>query len=70
MWAKFLTRLREPSTYAGVAAVVLGAGQLAKVNEAPALADLINQAGASAAVDPVTGVVALVAGLIAIFRKG
>ena len=69
MWAKFLARLREPSTAAGVAAVILGAGQLAKVREAPALADLVTQAGAVAVADPVLGAVALVAGLVAMFRK-
>ncbi len=68
MWQKFLARLREPSSAAGLAAVVIGLGQLAKVNEAPAIAEVIGQAGAAAAVDPVVGAVALIAGLVAIFR--
>lgn len=38
-WLK--KRLAEPSTYAGLAAVVAGAGQLAKVNEAPVVAEAI-----------------------------
>jgi hypothetical protein len=38
-WLK--KRLSEPTTYAGLAAIVMGAGQLGKVNEAPAVADAI-----------------------------
>lgn len=42
-WLK--KRLNEPSTYAGLAAIAMGAGQLAKVNEAPVIAEAITQAG-------------------------
>lgn len=65
-----LKRLSEPSTWGGLAAVTIGAGQLAKVNEAPAIADAVGQAGqAFVAGDTIGGAAALVFGLVAAFRK-
>jgi hypothetical protein len=40
----FKKRLAEPSTYAGLAAVILGGGQLAKISEAPAMAEAVASA--------------------------
>lgn len=41
----FLDRVKEPSSYAGLAAVVMGLGQVARVNEAPVVADAIVNVG-------------------------
>ena len=48
MWDKIKQRFAEPSTYAGLAAVTVGVGQVAKINEAPQVAELIGQAGQAA----------------------
>ncbi|MGD1880003.1 MAG: hypothetical protein ACFB13_21175 [Kiloniellaceae bacterium] len=42
---KFLARLAEPSTYAGLAAIVSGAGLVGKINEAPQIVDAMSGAG-------------------------
>ena len=66
----FLKRIREPSTWGGLAAVTIGAGQLAKVNEAPAVAEAVGQAGqAFVNGDTLGGAAALVFGLVAAFTK-
>jgi len=44
----FVDRLKEGSTYAGVAAVVIGGGQLLDWDEAPQVAGIIQQAGEQA----------------------
>jgi hypothetical protein len=61
----FLKRLREPSTWGGVAMLTLAAGQLGKINEAPAVAGVLESVGQSVAggADPVTAGVLLVGGL-------
>jgi hypothetical protein len=38
-------RLREGSTWAGLSAVMMGVGQLGKVNEAPAVSDALTNVG-------------------------
>lgn len=70
MLAKLLARLREASTWAGVGLVVTGVGQVARINEAPQVADVLTQAGAAAVADPLVGIAVAIAGLVAIFRKG
>lgn len=45
MIQKILSRLREPSTYAGLAAVVVGVGELARINEAHSVAAVITSFG-------------------------
>lgn len=35
------SRLREPSTYAGLGAILLGLGQIFDINEAPAVAETV-----------------------------
>lgn len=67
----FLKRLREPSTYLGLAAVTTGVGQLGKVNEAPAVADALMGAGQAVAggVDPVTAGFIALAGVLGVFLK-
>lgn len=68
MWGKLLSRLAEPSSWAGLAAVVAGVGQLGKIEEAPAIVDVIGQAGqAVGANGPFGGLVALGLGLVAVF---
>ena len=71
MLDKILDRLREPSTYAGLAAVAVGAGQVFDISEAPAVADAIGSAGATmtATGDPIMGGAALVFGLLAILLR-
>lgn len=61
-WLK--RRLAEGSTYNGLAAIVLGAGMLGKVNEARAIADGIAAAGpAFANGDYIGGALLLLGGL-------
>ena len=40
-------RFKEPSTYAGVAAIVAGVGQVVDFNEAPAIAEGLNHVTAA-----------------------
>jgi hypothetical protein len=70
MWKKLQERLREPSTYAGLAAVTVGVGQVGKIEEAPQVAELIGQAGQAAVTgDYVTAVGMGLFGLLSIFMK-
>lgn len=69
MWAWFLRRVSEPSTWAGIAAVVSGAGVLGKVNEAPAIADAIGQAGPALASGDYLGGGMIIAGALAMLLK-
>lgn len=70
MWGKIKDRLSEPSTYAGLAAATVGIGQVAKIDEAPQVADLIGQAGQAAVTgDYVTTGGMLLFGLLSIFMK-
>lgn len=66
-----LNRAKEPSSYAGVAAITLGLGQLFKINEAGEIATTIGDAGAIALAtgDPVLGLIALAAGVAAVFAR-
>lgn len=45
----FLKRLSEPSTYAGLAAIFMGADKVFDINEAPAVADGLAVAGQAVA---------------------
>lgn len=69
--SNILDRLREPSTYAGLAAVAVGAGQVFDISEAPAVAEAIGAAGATvtATGDPIMGGAALFFGLLAMFMR-
>lgn len=62
-------RLSEPSTFAGLAAMILGAGELGKIREAPAVADAITGAGQAIAsgMDPITAGIITLGGLAAVF---
>ncbi|RKQ73115.1 hypothetical protein [Oceanibaculum indicum] len=60
-----LDRLKEPSTYAGLAAVVLGAGQLGKIDEAPSVAGAIMDGAAAMQVDPIMGGLTILGGILA-----
>ncbi len=44
--SKVVDRFKEPSTYAGLAAVVAGIGQMFVIHEAAPVADAINQVAA------------------------
>lgn len=66
-----LKRLREPTTYLGLAALTTGAGQLGKINEAPAVADALMGAGQAVAggVDPMTAALMSIAGVLGVFMR-
>lgn len=66
-----LKRLSEPSTYAGLAGVIVGAGQLGKINEAPAVADAVAAGGQAVAAGAPAwmAAAAVVTGLLAAFLK-
>jgi len=67
-WIK--DRMREASTYAGLATLTLAVGQLAKVNEAPAIADAVsNAAPALTAGDWLSGLLTFGFGVVAAFKK-
>lgn len=71
MMQYFFKRLREPSTWLGLAALISGGGQLAKVNEAPAIADAVAGVGQAVAggADLVTAGTLAVGGLVAAFMR-
>ena len=70
MWDKIKDRLSEPSTWGGLAAATVGVGQVAKINEAPQVAELIGQAGQAAVTgDYVTAVGMGLFGLLSIFMR-
>lgn len=70
MMNRILERLREPSTFAGLSAITLGLGEVARINEAPAVASTIAHAGEQAITGNFIGAgVALFTGLFAIFMK-
>lgn len=72
--SKIFDRMREPSSYAGLAAIVAGLGQIFKVDEAPGLAQVLTETGATVAQAPdgrtaaITAGITLALGLAAIFR--
>lgn len=67
---KLLKRFSEPSTWAGLAALTIGAGQIGKINEAPEVAAMINNAGdALASGSGLNGIITLLAGLVAMFMR-
>ncbi len=67
-WLK--DRMGEPSTYAGLAAILAGVGQLADINEAPAIADAITNAAPLALSGNWVGAVgALLMGSLAVFMR-
>lgn len=69
MFKSLFDRFREPSTYAGLAGIAFGVGQVVDFNESEQVAGALTQAGEVVAQtgDPVMGGVALVGGLLAIF---
>lgn len=67
---KIVKRFREPSTYAGLGAVILGAGQLFNLEQASQISTLVIQAGTRiTSGDYVTAGVTVALGLAAIFVK-
>ena len=70
MWDKIKDRLSEPSTRGGLAAATVGVGQVAKINEAPQVADVIGQAGQAFVMgDYVTAGAVGLMGLFSVFMK-
>jgi len=65
-----MSRWKEPSTYAGIAAIIGGAGVLGKVNEAPAIADAVNTAAIPLAQGNwQVGLGMIVAGILSVLLK-
>lgn len=70
MWDKIKERFSEKSTYVGLATAAVGIGEVAKINEAPQVADVITQAGKAAATgDYMTAGAVGLLGLLSIFMK-
>lgn len=71
MWDFLKKRFSEPSTFVGLGMATLGIGQVAKISEAPAIADAITGTGQAiaAGMDPITAAVVGLAGLVAAFMK-
>lgn len=69
MFSKLINRLQEPSSYAGLAAILVGAGQLFKDDNLPVVADVVQQSGEAymKTNDPYSVIGIIIAGLIAIF---
>lgn len=65
----FKERLKDPVTYMSVALIVEGVGNLAKINEAEQVADVLQTVAPSISADPSTGILALVMGVIGIFLR-
>jgi len=72
---KFLKRLSEPSTYAGLAAVIFGVGEVAKLDYSEQVAqtvEVVGQgivAGGGSTQSLITGAVGLLGGILAIFMR-
>jgi hypothetical protein len=65
-----LERLREPSTYAGLAAITIGVGQVVDFDEAAQVATIVQGAGERAAVGDWIGAgVAVLLGVAAIWKR-
>lgn len=65
-----MSRWKEPSTYAGIAAIIGGAGVIGKVNEAPAIADAISGASLPLAQGNwQVGIGMILAGILSVFLK-
>lgn len=72
MLDKIKDRFSEPSTYAGLAAVTYGLGEVFKIREADAVAQAIEGAGQAIAVSPdsqgiTIGLLGLIGGLVSMF---
>lgn len=69
MFAKIVKRLKEPSTYAGVAGVLASSGVLFKDDNLPVIADAITQGGDAymATGNEMTALGVLITSLLAIF---
>lgn len=67
-WLK--ARAKEPTTYLGLSALIYGGGQLAKINEAPAIADAVASAApALSSGDWTTGLVSVLLAVLGVFMK-
>jgi len=65
-----MARWKEPSTYAGLAAIIGGVGAIAKVHEAPAIADAVNNAAVPlASGDWKVGLAMILTGALGVFLR-
>lgn len=68
MWNYIRDRVTEPSTYAGLAGVAYGIGQIFDFDEAGQAGDVLGGAAqAAASGDPVVTIGAILAGVLAMF---
>ena len=69
MFGKIIERLKEPSSYAGFAAILMGAGTLFKDDNLPVVADAVQQGGEvyMATQNPITAIGVLITGILALF---
>jgi len=68
MWDWLKKRLAEPSTAVGLTVAIAGVGQLAKIDEAPAIAEAVGAAAQVAGAGDYTGgAVLLIGGLLGAF---
>jgi hypothetical protein len=66
----FSKRLKEPTTYIGLALLINGFGSIFKISEAQDVADAVaNSSGSLASGDVVTGAAILIGGLAGVFMK-
>lgn len=63
------SRWKEPSTYAGVGLIVTGLGQVASINEAPAIAGAIEAAAPHIATSNWVGVAMALFGAFAVMLR-
>lgn len=69
MLNKIIKRVKEPSSYAGLAAILVGVNELFKVKELEPVIDATIAAGDAVAAtgSPVMALAALIAGILAMF---
>jgi hypothetical protein len=64
-----MARLKEPSTYAGLAALTIGLGQIFDINEAPAVAETITSITPSIIAGDWIGALMVAFGGLAVYLK-
>lgn len=65
----FWKRFSEPSTYAGLGVTTLGLGELFKINEAPAVGEVLSQGAqaVAAGASPMMAGILIISGILGVF---
>lgn len=67
---KFLNRFKENTSWLGLGAIIAGVGEVAKINEAPQVAETVAEVGAQVVTGNYVGAVGLIfAGIVGFFKK-